>query len=47
MAEGIGFVKFFFRKRGYPFGIAHINALFVGGENAAATYNVGCWKVSH
>ena len=32
MAEGIGFVKFFFRKRGYPFGIAHINALLVGAK---------------
>ena len=47
MAEGIGLVKFFLLKRGYNNGIAHINALLVGGENAAATYNVGCWKVSH
>ncbi len=47
MAEGIGFVKFFFRKKEVTFGIAHINALLVGDENAAATYNVGCWKVSH
>ena len=47
MVKCIGFVKLFFRKGGYPFGITYINALLVGGKDATTAYDVCCWKVFH